>query len=439
MSNAAAAVLSLRQRALTAGSWTLAGYALNQGLRLAGNLALTRLLFPEAFGLMAIVQTVIVGVTMISDVGLAPCIVQNKRGDDPAFLNTAWTMQVARGVLLWAVLWLAAGPIASIYGQPLLAALLPAAGLTALISGLDSTKLATADRRLQAARVTMIEFGSYALGLSITVVWAWLAHTVWALVWGGVVGAILKALASHFLLDGVRNRFHWNRDSAKTLFGFGQWIFVSSLITFLAGEGNKLLIAGMLTIDQVAFYSLASAISLMFTQAGRQVAGRVLFPSYAEIVRDRPGRLSAVLEKGRLVLILPAWLVAVAFVFVGDDVMRLLYDPRYVQSGRMLELLALGSLAGAMSLSYAGVLLAKGMVGTSALLQAVQVVVQVVAMIVGNRLYGVDGLVAGLAVANWIAYFTVAAVFARMSLWHPRVDVPFLCASAIVVAFATLA
>jgi hypothetical protein len=60
-------------------------------------------------------------------------------------------------------------------------------------------------------------------------------------------------------------------------------------------------------------------------------------------------------------------------------------------------------------------------------------------MIVGNRLYGVDGLVAGLAVANWIAYFTVAAVFARMSLWHPRVDVPFLCASAIVVAFATLA
>ena len=51
---------ALRGSALTAGS-----YAITQGLRLASNLILTRLLFPEAFGLMALVSVVLVGLQKI--------------------------------------------------------------------------------------------------------------------------------------------------------------------------------------------------------------------------------------------------------------------------------------------------------------------------------------------------------------------------------------
>jgi O-antigen/teichoic acid export membrane protein len=437
MSNNISATLTLRQRALKSGSWTFLGYALNQFLRFGGNLILTRLLFPEAFGMMAIVQTVILGATMLSDMGVAPCIVQNKRGEDQGFLNTAWSLQVVRGAALWGLMWLVSEPLASLYQQPMLAELLPAAALTALITGFNSTKLATADRRLDAPRVTLIEVGSYALGLTITLLWAWADHTVWALVWGSVIGAMVKMLASHLLLHGMGNRFQWDRESAAILFGFGQWIFVSSLITFLAGEGNKLLIGAMLDIHQLAFYTLASTMSLMFMQATQQISAKVLFPSYAEIVRNRPQDLSAALEKSRLAIILPGWLVAVFFVFLGDEVMRLLYDARYAESGAMLEMLAIGTLAGIISLSYAGVLMAKGMVGMSALLQAIQVAIQITAMLVGHQLNGLTGLMTGLAAANWLMYLIIAMLFSRLSLWHPRVDLPFLGMSAVVVFFAT--
>lgn len=91
----------LRQRAMRGAVISLGGTAGHQVMRLLSNLALTRLLFPEAFGLMALMQTFMIGLQMFSDIGLRPSIIQNPRGEEPDFLNTAWTLQVARGVVLW--------------------------------------------------------------------------------------------------------------------------------------------------------------------------------------------------------------------------------------------------------------------------------------------------------------------------------------------------
>ncbi len=112
--------LTLKQRAIRGSLWTLSGHTSSQILRLGSNLILTRLLFPEAFGLMALVQTFIIGLEMFSDVGIRPSIIQNHRGNDPSFLNTAWTIQVIRGFMLWLGACLMAIPAANFFHQPML-------------------------------------------------------------------------------------------------------------------------------------------------------------------------------------------------------------------------------------------------------------------------------------------------------------------------------
>lgn len=82
---------SLKKLAIRGMVWTVAGYGASQILRLGSNLILTRLLFPELFGLMTLVNIFITGLHLFSDIGVGPSIIQNKRGDDPVFLNTAWT------------------------------------------------------------------------------------------------------------------------------------------------------------------------------------------------------------------------------------------------------------------------------------------------------------------------------------------------------------
>jgi O-antigen/teichoic acid export membrane protein len=101
---------SLLARALQGGALTGGAYAVAQGARLVSNLILARLLFPEAFGIMALVTVVLVGLAMFSDAGIGPAISQNARGDDADSLNTAWTINVLRGAVLWGAAWALAHP-----------------------------------------------------------------------------------------------------------------------------------------------------------------------------------------------------------------------------------------------------------------------------------------------------------------------------------------
>lgn len=427
---------SLRARVLRAGTWTLAGYGLSQILRLGGNLILTRLLYPEAFGLMAIVMVVIYGVIMLTDVGIGQSIVQKNRGNDPAFLNTAWTIQIVRGVLIWCGLYALSSPIATLYGEPQLADMLPVVGLTAIISGFNSTKLFIAKRNLEAARVTQIEISTYTLGLLCTIYLAWLQESVWSLVWGTLITAFLKMVASHVALHGVRNKFAWDRDAVDQMAGFGRWILLSSSLTFLSIEGSRLLIGAFLDMRQLALYTLASTMSLLFWQALLQLASHVLFPAYSEINRTNPDNLVAALYKTRLALLLPGWGAAVLFTFFGVKIMGILYDPRYHDSGAMLEVLAAGSFAKCIWGSYAGILVAVGKVATETLMTAVQIVCQIFGMLIGYHYWGDMGIIAGVAAANWMMYPISTYIMFRNGLWHAKYELMILAVSMLAVLFA---
>src|SRR5690554_6229289 len=99
-------------RAARGSVWTILGFGGAQAIRLVSNLILARLLFPEAFGLMALVMLLIVGLSLFSDIGIEQSIMRNPRGEERAFLDTAWTMQVARGWVLWLAAWAVALPAA---------------------------------------------------------------------------------------------------------------------------------------------------------------------------------------------------------------------------------------------------------------------------------------------------------------------------------------
>ena len=90
----------MKQKVLRAGSWVLLGHALSQALRLATNIVISRLLAPDAFGLMAVVVVLMVALALFSDLGINRSVIQSPRGHEPAFLDTAWSVQVLRGAAM---------------------------------------------------------------------------------------------------------------------------------------------------------------------------------------------------------------------------------------------------------------------------------------------------------------------------------------------------
>src|SRR5207248_4930218 len=239
-------VSSPRLRALRASLWTTFGYGASQALRLVSSIVLTRLLFRETFGIMALVNAVLQGLLLFSDLGIGAMIVQSRRGQEPAFLDTAWTIQVMRGALLLLVALAIAWPTSRFYGEPQLLWLVPMVGLNALISGFTSTSYFTLSRSLHQRRLVLLDLAAQVISFVVIVAWALIHPSVWALMGGGTTLFVLKTVSSHVFLPGHRNLLRWDRDAAREVLRFGRWVLVSSLLTFCANRLDALLLGSRL-------------------------------------------------------------------------------------------------------------------------------------------------------------------------------------------------
>ena len=113
---------ALGSRVVRGSIWTIGGYGGSQLIRLGSNLVLTRLLFPEAFGLMAIVFCFGLLLENFGINGFTEAIIQSEDLDHKKAAALFWINAVINTVL--ALLFALAGPLlAAVYGEPELTAL----------------------------------------------------------------------------------------------------------------------------------------------------------------------------------------------------------------------------------------------------------------------------------------------------------------------------
>ena len=96
-------------------AWVVAPMGVGVALRLGTNIVLARLLAPEIFGLMLVVNMLRTGTELLSDIGIGQSVVRSKREPDHAFLDTAFTIQLLRGAVLTLVMVALAYPLAVLY------------------------------------------------------------------------------------------------------------------------------------------------------------------------------------------------------------------------------------------------------------------------------------------------------------------------------------
>jgi len=401
----------LKRKAAAGAVWTVLGMGGGNILRLLSSLILTRLLLEEHFGLMALVNTFITGLHMLSDVGVGQAIVQNKR-DDPDFVNTVWTVNVIRGVLLFLVATAFAEPYAAFYQQPILAPLLRVAAVSALFDGFLSASFFTQHRRLNLKRLVGCELGSVIIGTTVTIIWALISPSIWALVWGGVVSAAALTVLSHVWLPGIRNRFRLDGEAARSMLSFGLWIFFSSAMTFGGNHLDMLIFGKLTTMATLGIYSIAAMLAMVLGRIITKLSLNVLFPLYSATHHsDRD--LAETYAAARVPLLtLAGWVVA-GIAAGGATVVHLLYDSRYADAGWMLQILVLGAWFRALASGHNAVTLAVGRSDWVAASAAGKVVGVAVLVYLGYSFLGFPGAILGVVGATATSYVVSVSV-ARM-------------------------
>ncbi|MEX0744869.1 MAG: oligosaccharide flippase family protein [Phycisphaeraceae bacterium] len=430
----------LKARALTGGGWVAAEYGLGQVLRFGGNLVLAYLLVPEAFGLMALVNVFLQGLQMFSDIGIAPSIIRSPRGEDPRFLNTAWTLQIIRGFALWFAACALAWPASWVWGYEL-RHLLPIAAITAVTMGLGSTSLYVLNRQLQMQALAKLRLGSQVVGVVVMVAWAAVHPTVWAMVGGAIAGQLFRCVGSYALPSPTHHRLAFDRSAFDELFRFGRWIFVGTLLAFLAKQIDKLMLGALFPPAVLGVFWIATQISEIVPLLATRLGQSIGFPALAELHRRDPARFFKRLRHVRFTLILPGVVGQLLLLIVGPSAAVWLYPQAFGDVGWMLRLMVAATFAKLVTQTYMHAFLAVGDSFRHMLFVATRLGLTVAAAVAGfvvaDRMdvTGPVGFIAGLALAPWLHYPVVACLAAGRRCWQPLLDLPVLavCAAAAVL------
>jgi len=333
---------SLEKRAVKGSILEMGFYGAAQVLRLGSNLILTRLLFPEAFGLMTTLAVFNTGLIMLSDVGIEQSVIQNEKGDDEDFVNTAWTVQVLRGWGLYAVALLLTYPMAILEQQDALLWLIPVGSLSVPIAALGSTSEFTLRRRIQPGRILMLDFAAQMVGVGTMVIWAWIDPSIWALVGGNIVRETFRSAGTHLVLPvGYKNRFRMHAASREAIAKFGRWILGSSAVFYLAGFADRLVLLPYLGAERLGIYSIAALLSeAAFTVIGKVIHG-VVFPVFSRVGEEGRDQLRTFYYRARLRLDALAMPAVGLLATLGPFFVHLLWDDRYADAGWMLQILAI--------------------------------------------------------------------------------------------------
>lgn len=322
--------------------WVIATFGVSQLLRLVTGPVLAWLLAPAILGVLTLVNTLRTGIELISDVGIGQNIVVAENGDDPAFVSTAWTIQAIRGVALFLVGLAVSWPLALWYGNPSLAGIFALVSTVFAMTGFGAPARFLMQRRRQAKQLALYELALVGINSAVTIALASIWPTAWAMIVAIMLYSLIVMASQFALMDRGVLRFRIDPVHAKTIFRFGRWIFLSSLIYFAGTNFDRLYLPMALPLALFGVYGVARMLGDTMTLLMQRLGNIVIFPAIARAA----GTLHQ--ERARIVRLRGAGLLAmtaaVALGIAGGDLfVRVLYDHRYDGAQVMLPILMAGT------------------------------------------------------------------------------------------------
>ena len=321
---------------------TTFAFGLQAVIRLVSSLILTRVLLPEAYGVITILGSILYVIGNILDTNVALFIVRDKNAEQPRYLNTAWTMRLSRAVLSSAVLFVCAPLIANkIYDLPSLVLPLRVFSLWFLIDGFESMAFALAIRRKQARLQMYSELAASVLSTTFSIIYCYHYHTFWGIAFAMLLNRLIMTVLSHQLYRDLKPRLFIDLAAAREILVYSKFTIPSSFLALGLNQFDKVVFLRLFDLRLLGIYGLAGNIAGSIEALISKISQAVLYPRCAHNFRENPDTAAKryYTENIKLfagILAMPAAVAGAAHLLI-----TLLYDSRYSEAGGVLQALAI--------------------------------------------------------------------------------------------------
>lgn len=330
----------LRFRVVRGGFWVFVLRITTGLFGLVRTIILARLLAPADFGVFGIALLAVSSLQAFSQTGFGAALVQ-KKGDTKSYLDTAWTVQVIRGVVLGLIAFALAPYVAAFFDTPAAKPILQVIAFSVLLGGFGNIGLIYFQKELKFHKTFIYALGGTLADIGTAIPAAFLLRSVWALVLGLLAGTVVRLVMS-YVIHPYRPRLGFDKHQFKELFGFGKWVLGSTVVIFFLNHGDDAFLGKVLGVTTLGFYQLAFRFAyLPGSEIG--VLSRVAFPAYSELQDNIPKLRTAYLKMLRLVTFLAIPLTAGIFA-LSPAFTQIFLGNKWMPMVPALRILAISSL-----------------------------------------------------------------------------------------------
>jgi PST family polysaccharide transporter len=403
-----APIADTARRVATGAGWLYAYRWLERLLDFLAIVVLARLLSPDDFGLVAIAASFVTIVEGLSAFDVDKALIRS-RDRDRKIYDTAWTLSVVRGLVAALCMLL----IAPFVADARMAAVLRVLALGPILNGLKNPQFVAFERDLVYSKLALLTLTAKVVSVAAMMGFALSYRSYWALVVGQLAYALASTVSS-FVLRPYRPGLSLARFSS--LFAFSGWLSLTSVVTSLSMETDKLIVGWLLGVKDAGLYFMTQRVGVLPTQELLSPLQRILFPVFSDVAHDTPRLRRAVCESINVLasLSLPA---GFGFALVAGDFVPLALGPQWTAIVPFIMVLVpyLG-LRSTLSVTLPCVL-ALGRTRLLFWVSLVYALVHVPAFIAGTSLFGLTGSIWSIVVAGvFYSYLNVWMLKATLGI-----------------------
>ncbi len=373
-------------------------------LRFISNIILTRLLAPEDFGVVLVIVSVMQVFQLLTETGIFAYSVRDDEATTPESLRTLHTVQTLRGLMIGGLVFLFAPSIAQLFGKPELTPVFQVVALQPAILGFRGlgSNLKNRARRQRVNEVVGIVTST--LQTAVTLTLAFTLRNSWALILGMMSVAPITVIAHKIVYGFPLLQFGFDRRTLHRLFHFSKFIFLSTALTLVLNQFDRIFIGANLDLTVAGLYGMAISMSEILYTLNRRFYSSILFAELAELRRRAKLTLTEFYRQIRLVRG-SLLFIAGGGITYGPTFFEVIFDERYAGAGIFFSILVLRPALSMLSEPHQSLMVVLGKPRSKFYADLMRVAHIAIAAPLAFRFFGVYGLAMAAATMDIVPTF----------------------------------
>lgn len=391
----------LNNKVVSGVSWKLAERIFSQGIAFIVTIILARLLTPNDYGVVAMVNVFVIIADIIISSGFTAALIQKKDASDNDY-STIFFLNLIISFVLYIVLFFCAPAISRLYEMDSLIWVLRVIALKLPLSALYSVQSAHVSRNMNFKIFFFSTLFGSVISAIVGIVMAKLGFGVWALVAQQLVALFVGTLIMCFTVKW-RPKLIFSKKSLKETCGYGTRIMATDVIGSVFNQLNAFIIGLFYTSEDLAYYTKGQNLPNMATNIAATSFVSVLFPAMSSLV-DEKDKLKNLLRSATRMFTFIVFPILFGIFIVSSDLISVLYGAKWSSTTIFLQIMCISGLISMLGEFDILTLKSLGKSKTVLILEFIKKPIFVIITIIAIQ-FGVVWIAASMILINIIALF----------------------------------